>query len=131
MENAPLGPVAQVALPVRDLAAATAFYRDALGLPLKFEAGGMAFFSAGNVTLMLGPPSAPEIAQSGGVIYFGPDDVLKAAAMLKERGVKFRGEPAVVQRTETTELQIHVFQDPDGNYLALMGHVPVSHAARP
>lgn len=124
MENTPLGPVAQVALPVRDLVAATAFYRDVLGLPFKFEAGGMAFFSAGNLTLLLGPPSSPDMTKSGGVIYFQPDDVLKTAAALKSRGVGFRDQPAVVQRTETTELQIHVFQDPDGNYLALMGHVP-------
>ena len=30
-----------------------AFYRDTLGLPLQFQHGGLAFFGAGPVTLML------------------------------------------------------------------------------
>ncbi|MFP3943055.1 MAG: VOC family protein [Alphaproteobacteria bacterium] len=119
------GPVVQVALPTRDLEAAKTFYTEILGLPLLFETGGMAFFAAGPVRLMLGPPSSPEQTQSGGAVYFQPDDIAAAAGALAARGVAFLGEPQTVLRTEQGELQLRFFRDPDGNLLALMGEVAV------
>lgn len=124
MSSQTTGPIAQVALPTSDLDAAKRFYSEVLGLPLLFEASGMAFFNAGNVRLMLGPPETPEHTGSGAVVYFQPDDIRSSAESLAGRGVSFLGEPEVVQRTETGELQLHFFRDPDGNLLALMGEVP-------
>ena len=45
--------VAYIGLGVSDLPRSVAFYRDTLGLPLQFQHGGLAFFGAGPVTLML------------------------------------------------------------------------------
>ena len=50
-----LSKLAQIALSTRDLSKAVTFYRDVLGLPLKFEVSGMAFFDAGGTSLMIGP----------------------------------------------------------------------------
>src|SRR5438045_2844461 len=46
---------AQVALVVRDLDRATAFYRDTLGLKFLFRSGSMVFFQVGNARLMITP----------------------------------------------------------------------------
>jgi len=119
MSASSAGPVVQVALPTRDFDSAKEFYGNVLGLPLLFEAGGMAFFAAGSVRLMLGPGQPG----GGGVVYFQPDDIAGTAEDLAGRGVTFMGEPVTVQRTESGGLQIRFFQDPDGNQLALMGEV--------
>ncbi|MGD8319671.1 MAG: VOC family protein, partial [Gemmatimonadota bacterium] len=44
----------QISMNARDLARATDFYRDTLGVPLLFEVPGMAFFDLGGVRLMVG-----------------------------------------------------------------------------
>ena len=49
-----LSTIRQIAINVKDLARATAFYRDTLGMKLLFEFPGMAFFDAGGVRLYLG-----------------------------------------------------------------------------
>src|SRR5262249_27892701 len=55
-----LSTIGQILVPVRDVEAAAAFYRDALGLPFLFAFPGMAFFDAGGVRLYLGVPESPE-----------------------------------------------------------------------
>ena len=57
--------ITQVAMTVRDVPAAVAFYRDALGLPqLPIPAPPtMAFFMMGNVRLMIAQPE-PEIGRA-------------------------------------------------------------------
>jgi hypothetical protein len=47
-------------------------------------------------------------------------------AALEARGVKFLGAAVTVQETETHQLRLREFFDPDGNALALMGMVPKS-----
>ena len=46
--------------------------------------------------------------------------------MLRGRGVEFRGAPHVVHRTETSELRMAFFEDPDGNHLAVMAEAPIA-----
>src|SRR5882762_9218471 len=53
--------IGQISIIVHDLARATAFYRDTLGLPLLFTAPNLAFFDCGGVRLMLGPAETPEL----------------------------------------------------------------------
>ena len=50
----------QVSINVRDLNRAIQFYRDTLGLPLLFTAGGMAFFDCAGIRLMLARAEKPE-----------------------------------------------------------------------
>ena len=67
--------VGQISIIVHDLPRATAFYRDALGLPLLFTAGSMAFFDCGGVRLMLGPASSPELDHPSSILYFPVPDI--------------------------------------------------------
>lgn len=49
----------QIAMNVKDINRAVAFYRDILGLPFLFQAGNLAFFDLGGVRLMLDIPENP------------------------------------------------------------------------
>jgi methylmalonyl-CoA/ethylmalonyl-CoA epimerase len=55
-----LSRIEQVAIPVRDLARATAFYRDRLGMKLLFEVPSqLAFFDCDGIRLALSTSSDP------------------------------------------------------------------------
>lgn len=118
---------AQVGLSTRDLGRAKAFYADTLGLPFLFEVANMLFFQAGGgVRLMVGlmQEGRPLGGSIGGsMLYFDAPDIDQAGPALEARGVKFLGPAVVLQRTETHELKLREFLDPDGNPLALMGAV--------
>jgi catechol 2,3-dioxygenase-like lactoylglutathione lyase family enzyme len=115
-------PLAQVALVVHDLAAATAFYRDILGVRFLFAAPNLAFFDAGGVRLMLSPPEG-EFTQPGSVVYFQVADIGATHAELARRGVAFREAPHIVAPMPAYDLWMAFFRDPDGNGLALMSEV--------
>lgn len=56
-----LSRIGQISARARDLDQAVAFYRDALGMRLLFQAPpGLAFFQCGDTTLMLSAPESPE-----------------------------------------------------------------------
>ncbi|MBV8798518.1 MAG: VOC family protein [Alphaproteobacteria bacterium] len=116
--------LAQVGLYCRDLERARLFYRDMLGLPLLFEAGNMLFFRLEGLRLMVGLAGRPEQTVGGSIIYFEAPDIDAVGAALEEKGVKFLGPALTVQQTQTHELKLREFLDPDGNALALMGMVP-------
>ena len=121
-----LGPIGQIALPVNDLDAAVAFYRDTLGLPFLFSAPpGLAFFDCAGVRLMLSLPENAEIARHSSVIYFRVDDIQATYQALRERGASFDNAPHIVAPMETYDLWMAFLRDPDGNLLGLM-----SEAAR-
>ncbi len=113
----------QVALTVRDLDKARIFYRDTLGLPLLFEAGTMLFFDAGGTRLMVGLSEKPDQPIGGTYIYFDAPDVVALAASLKAKGVELTGNTETLQRTDTHDLKLQFFRDPDGNQIGLMGMV--------
>ncbi|HEY1638697.1 MAG TPA: VOC family protein [Rhizomicrobium sp.] len=115
----------QVGLTCRDLDRARAFYRDVLGLPLLFEAGNMLFFQLEGLRLMIGKEQQPGSSIGGSLIYFDAPDIDLLGPALEAKGIDFTGPATVVQRTETHELKLREFLDPDGNALALMGMVPV------
>ena len=112
--------IAQVALGVRDLGRATAFYRDVLGLKMLFEAPGMAFFDAGGVRLLLGDPSAGGTPGGGTIVYFAVPDVRPAAEALGRRGAAVRQEPHCVAKTAEREVWVAFLEDPEGNTFALL-----------
>jgi len=122
-----LSKIAQIAVQTADLGRAKAFYADALGLKLMFEAGGMAFFDAGGVRLLVGPMFKDTPPSGDVVIYFDAGDWGATERALESRGVKL--EPAlVVQRAEGREHALRRFKDPDGNQLAIIGWRAVHRA---
>ena len=120
--------IGQISIIVKDVERATAFYRDVLGLPLLFEAGGMLFFDLAGTRLLIGTENSAG-APGGSVLYFEAPDIDGLAPALEAKGVRFPGPSQVVQRTETHELKLREFRDPDGNVLALLGMVPRQAAA--
>jgi methylmalonyl-CoA/ethylmalonyl-CoA epimerase len=118
--TSPLKDIGQIAIRITDLARATAFYRDALGLPFLFDAPRLAFFQAGSVRLMLSPAETPEFDHPGSVLYFTVADIASASSTLRARGVRFRDEPHVVHATPQGALWMTFFEDSEANVLALM-----------
>ena len=113
----------QVGLTCRDPDRSRVFYRDTLGLPLLFEAGGMMFFQLDGLRLMIGKEMNPDAPIGGSLIYFDAPDIDALGPALEAKGITFVGPATVVQRTGTHELKLREFFDPDGNALALMGMV--------
>ena len=116
----------QISIIVHDLPRATAFYRDALGLPLLFTAGNMAFFDCDGVRLMLGPASSPELDHPSSILYFRVPDINVAHRRLVERGVRIEALPRLIAPMKTYDLWMVGFRDSEGNIMQLMSEVPRS-----
>ena len=112
--------IGQIAVNVRDLERAVAFYRDALGLPLLFQVPGLAFFDCGGVRLMLSRPETPEFDHASSVLYFRVADIEAAHGELAGRGVAFRDAPHKIADMPDHELWMTFFDDTEGNLHALM-----------
>ena len=116
--------IAQLLIPVENFEQGVAFYRDVLGIPFLFAAPPqMAFFDCGGVRLLVGAMPEGQKAQRGSAIYFQVPDIHAVHTALAGKGVNFRGQPHVVNRTPKSELWLAEFTDPDGNQLALMSEV--------
>lgn len=128
---APTG-IGQIAVPVRDLERATAFYRDVLGLPHLFSAPpGMSFFRCGEVRLMLAAPEpgseeasagedGGEDGDEGGLLYYRVGDIGSAHDRLVAAGAAVLAKPHVVHRSEDGELWMGFYRDSEGNRFATM-----------
>jgi methylmalonyl-CoA/ethylmalonyl-CoA epimerase len=117
--------IAQIALSVRELARATAFYRDALGLKHLFEVPNMSFFDAGGVRLMLSAQGG-EPGGKGTLVYFKVADIATAHAAMAERQVRFEQPPHLIARMPDREIWLAWCKDPDDNMLGLMSERPVA-----
>jgi len=106
---------------VSDMRRSVEFYRDKIGLPLKFESPDWTEFQTGDTTLALhggGRPRAPRAsadgeAQDAGTcsIGFSVDDLEASYDQLRSRGVTF-----IMPPTERREegIKLAVALDPDG-----------------
>src|ERR1700732_3816466 len=116
--------IGQISIIVRDLERATAFYRDAVGLPLLFTAGNLAFFDCGGVRLMLGPAETPELDHPSSILYFRVPDINAAYRHLLEMGVRIEAPPRLIAPMATYDLWMTGFRDSEGNIMQLMSEVP-------
>lgn len=111
----------QVALTVRDVAASSAYFRDAVGLPFLFAAGpSLAFLDMGGVRLMLSAPEGQFVPGVSSVLYLKVDDIIAAHAEMSARGVSFTDTPHLIAAMPDHDLWMSFFTDPDGHVLALM-----------
>jgi predicted enzyme related to lactoylglutathione lyase len=105
---------------VENLEASVSFYRDVMGLKLlgkgedwvHFDAGGGALFE-----LMSGGKAAPSpksTAQQPLVPGMRVDDLYRAVAELKQKGIEFIGEIGEFENTRWAR-----FSDPEGNLLEI------------
>lgn len=116
--HALLDRVGQIGIMVKDLEAATAFYRDKLGMQHLFTAAGMAFFSLGDVRLMLGQAGGNHSPST--YLYYKVEDIEAAASTLQGRGVRMIEAPELAYRAPGMELWLALFEDMDHNIVALM-----------
>jgi predicted enzyme related to lactoylglutathione lyase len=102
---------------VRDMDRSVAFYRDALGLPMRMRHGDdWAEFEAGGARIGLHGAAADERPSPGGTAVFVVEDLDLAKASLEERGVGFEdhlGEVPGYARYAS-------FTDPDGNSMQII-----------
>jgi methylmalonyl-CoA/ethylmalonyl-CoA epimerase len=113
----------QVAVNVKDVDRALAFYRDVLGLPLLLRAGNLAFFDCGGVRVMLDLPEDERFRHPSSVLYYRVDDLQAAFERLRDLGVPVESEPHLIARMPDHDLWMAFFQDTEENFFALMSEV--------
>ena len=117
--------IAQIAIPVRDVARATAFYRDTLGMRFLFNAPpGLAFFDCGGVRLMLSKPEEAEFDHESSILYYRVEEIMSAADALRARGVTAESEPHAIAKMPTHAIWMAFFRDSEHNLFALTSEVP-------
>jgi predicted enzyme related to lactoylglutathione lyase len=99
----------------QDMDRAVAFYRDALGLAIKFQDGAKwAQFDAGGVNFSISSPEESAGGAAGAVIIFEVDDIDASRTALEGAGA------AVL---DARDMGAHgrslTFKDPDGNLVQL------------
>jgi methylmalonyl-CoA/ethylmalonyl-CoA epimerase len=124
-----LARIEQIAMPVRDLARATAFYRDRLGMKLLFEVPPqLAFFDCDGVRLALSISSDPMYDPPGSIVYYRVADIDASHAELEKGGVEFLRGPHKVAELGDVEIWMAFFEDTEGNTLALTSEKPAAGA---
>ena len=124
-----LSHIEQIAIPVRELARATAFYRDLLGMKLLFEVPPtLAFFDCDGIRLALSTSSDPMYDPPGSIIYYRVADIEAAHLDLEGRGVEFLQSPHRIAELGDVEIWMAFFEDTEGNTLAITSEKPVERA---
>lgn len=119
-----LNQIGQIALNAKDVARATAFYRDVLGMRFLFEfPPKLAFFDCGGIRLMISLPEGEEYDHPGSILYYKVDDIRVAHEEIKRRGGEFQDEPHLIAKMPDHELWMAFLKDTEGNTLALMSEV--------
>ena len=112
--------VGQIAVVCKDVARATAFYRDTVGLQFLFSAGpSLSFFDCGGTRLML-TTAEGEHDHPGSMLYFFITDIDATHRDLSSRGVSFIDAPHMIAQMPDHQLWLSAFRDSEGNTLALM-----------
>ena len=104
---------------VSDMARSVEFYRDKLGIPLKFQSPDWTEFLTGTTTLALHGGGTPRKVTGGSAdkdagtcsIGFNVDDVDKTYEELKAKGINFVMPPT---QREGEGIKLAVCVDPDG-----------------
>jgi methylmalonyl-CoA/ethylmalonyl-CoA epimerase len=116
--------LAQVAIPVHDLARAKAFYGERLGLAHLFDAPpGLSFFQCGETRLMLSQPEGPETAAAS-ILYYAVPDSAEAQAALSDEGTVFESDAHRIAQVGGRDIWLAVCRDSEGNLLGLMSEQP-------
>jgi len=112
--------IGQIAIVCKDVARATAFYRDTLGVRFLFSAGpNLAFLDAGGTRLMLSNDSTAEGIGTS-VLYFFVKDIDAVHTSLIAKGVQFLEAPHVIAKMPDHELWLAAFRDSEGNLMGVM-----------
>jgi methylmalonyl-CoA/ethylmalonyl-CoA epimerase len=125
MSAVKLDHIGQIALTVKDLARARAFYRDVLGMTFLFDAGSMAFFQCGGVRLVIGI-AEQETRVGGTILYYKVTRITEVCAALEGKGVHFLQAAHEVAKMPDHTLWMAFLNDSEDNVLGLMEEVRTS-----
>jgi lactoylglutathione lyase len=101
---------------VEDMRRAVEFYRDTIGLPLKFESPGWSEFSTGETTFALHPASATN--PPGKIeVGFGVENLRAFYETMGGKGVRF----PVAPKPQDYGGLLAQFEDPDGAVASVSG----------
>lgn len=121
MANLSHSRIRQIAVTCKDVARATNFYRDTLGLPFLFAAGPtLSFFDCDGVRLMLSTAEQPEHDHPGSMLYYLVTDIEGTHRDLSAKGVEFIDAPHMIAQMPDHQLWLSAFRDTEGNTMALM-----------
>ncbi len=116
--------IGQIAITVGEVAKATVFYRDVLGLKFLFPAGPtMAFLAAGSVRIMLTTPQGAGTVGRNSILYFKVADIAVAHAAIVARGAEAASQPRLIAQMPDHELWMAAVSDPEGRVVELMSEV--------
>jgi len=117
-----LNGILQVAIKVQDMARATAFYGNVLGLQLLMEGPDMAFFDCAGVRLYLAREEGvvDNAGPGTGTIYFRASDLNAQCAALRAKNASIHQEPRLIARMPDHELWLMWVRDTEGNLLGIM-----------
>lgn len=119
-----LSRIGQISMRAHDIARATEFYRDKLGMRFLFAVPDkMSFFDCEGIRLMLTLPEGAQFDHAGSVLYFKVDDIVASFKTLEDRGVKILSPPHLIARMDTYDLWMGFFNDSEDNVLSLMSEV--------
>lgn len=126
-DSSPPPHVHQIALRVDDLARATTFYREVIGLTwiATFDPPGLAFFDLGGTRLLL------EKGAPASLIYLGVPDAAAEVERLRVAGVTIEREPHVIFTDDAGQFgtkgmaeTMAFFRDSEGNLVGLASRQP-------
>ncbi len=117
--------IAQISIPVRDIARASLFYNKTLGLPLLFSQSNMALLDCHGIRLLLGIPEKPEFDHPGSAVYFKVADIEETYRSLLADEVEFTSKPHKIAEFNGFAVWMAFFRDPDDNVHALTSEVPI------
>ena len=115
-----LSRIGQIAIVVKDVERATAYYRDVLGMRFLFAYPGLAFFDCDGVRIMLSRAESKEFDHPASTLYFKVPEIRSAYESLRARDVAFIDEPHIIARMPDYDLWMAFFRDLDGNTFAIM-----------
>jgi catechol 2,3-dioxygenase-like lactoylglutathione lyase family enzyme len=118
--NASLTGILQVAITVKEIDRATAFYRDVLGLPILMTAPNMAFFNCGGVRLYLSTGEGSQHTGGNSFLYFKTLGIAGFLADAETKNVSIHQEPQVIARMPDHDLWLMWIKDSEGNLLGIM-----------
>lgn len=111
------GQISQIARRVENLARASAFFRDTLGLTELYAFPGLSFFDLSGTRLMLRETGTRDEAD---ILYFATPDISAAHATLTARGAVFTRAPHFIHKhPDGSEEWMAFFKDDEGRDLAL------------
>ena len=122
--NFSLSKVGQIAVRVKDLDRATAFYRDKLGLKHLHQAPSLSVMDCGGITLLLARPGNTAEDHPASIIYFDVEDIQIAFKALSDRGVSFVEKPNKVGSLGDVDVWIAIFRDSEENMMGLRSMTP-------